>query len=148
MSIIKSLSALALGLLIMGAGAQAATAQEAPTVADGWHTSGDAPSLSPKPSCGRMPRDGEYVPLFRAENGIYVECRWSYQGPKVRRPPLIAIDPLGSLARALEGDRYGYGQGYGAAACSPGQYCCPRARYGERTHPRCGWMPPQPYRRP
>ena len=151
MSVAKIFSVMFAVALLSGAGVEAASAQEAPTVSDGWHTTDDTPSTSPKPSCGRMPRDGEYVPLFRSENGVYVECRWSYQGPKVRRPPLIAIDPLGSLARALEGERYynSYGGGgYGSGGSySPGQYNCPRPRYGESSHPRCGYVPPQPYRR-
>ena len=148
MAILKTLATIAFGILIMGASAETVTAQEAPqgppTVSDGWHNTDDTLSLSPKPSCGRMPRDGEYAPLFRAENGVYVECRWSYQGPKKPKPRMIYVDPLGSLARALEGNSY-YGSTSGCV--DPGRvYCCPYS-----GHPLCGVMPqtpqPQYYRR-
>ncbi len=49
---------------------------------DGWYSAGDTVTRSPKPSCGKMPKDGEYEPLFKMEGGVYTTCRWSYKGPK------------------------------------------------------------------
>ena len=57
-------------------------AQTTVPTADGWYSSGDAPSTSPKPACGKKPRDGQYVPLFKMEGGVYTACAWSYVGPK------------------------------------------------------------------
>lgn len=62
----------------------AATPVAAQTAPDGWYDAGDVASPSPKPSCGKMPRDGEYKPLFKLTGGVYTACQWSYQGPKKR----------------------------------------------------------------
>ncbi len=48
-----------------------------------WVDAADVPRSAPKPSCGKKPRDGEYVARFKKEaNGTFSECVWSYVGPR------------------------------------------------------------------
>lgn len=53
-----------------------------PAENDGWYTSSDVPVSAPKPACGKMPKGGDYTPKFKMRNGVFVECAWSYVGPK------------------------------------------------------------------
>ncbi len=86
-----------------------------------------------------------------AVRAVSSPTEWSYTQCLFQQVPTQAC-----MAGALNGtSHYGYSNGtygrtlYGPMGqCVPGQYCCPRPRYGETTHPLCGVMPQQPYRRP
>lgn len=155
MSVIKTLATAMFGICLMSLGACAstpvrfnpATGQQVSVIESGSCTSGQI-------------QDGKSCLCERdAWSGNYRNCAFATIGAPSR--PAIQISPMESLARTLEGSAYRpYGY-YGresldqlyvsAPQCRRGVYCCPRPRYGERTHPLCSVRaapPRSPYRRP
>lgn len=151
MSVTRKLLALAAGVLLMATAACASTGQFDPatgqrvtTVESGVCSPGETQAGK---SCICDRRSGNYENCsFRTVAKAPPRSQWSYSDCMLQTlVPFQAClsGALNSYGPASVGSLYG-----GGGSCTPGQYCCPRARYGETTHPLCGYMPPQPYRRP
>ena len=174
MSIIKTLSALAAGVLLMATAACASTGQFDPATGSRVTTI-DSGNCTPDQTL-----DGKRCICDTNSRGNYINCSfrlvakaapprtsWSWTWSQCMGQNLDTFQACqaGSL-RSVDPDRffrgfpvYFNGQNYGGQSvngqgyipgtnCRVGEYCCPRPRYGETTHPLCAVMPQQPYRRP
>ncbi len=149
-----SLTKLMVAVMVALCAAQAAYASDSPRVANAakgiqppqagqWTDAAGRPADAPKPSCGKKPRDGEYVPVFKKEkDGTFSSCVWTYVGPRegywetVRRCALYQGDyqycvSLGAGSYSAQQGRNNYFMPYIVPPCrdtgDPGCHVMPPA---------------------
>ncbi len=81
--------------------ATSALAQETAPEEGTWYYLEDAPSVAPKPPCGKKPnRRDSFKEMWLWQGGKYAECRWDPQGAKPK--PVYTGWSYGSCLAAIQ----------------------------------------------